>query len=70
MWMSLAIGCLFAVFGAVGLLQTPPELGEALRQWALALLLFVQALLCSQSLNGHPQAVWGRWRPRRSWLSR
>jgi hypothetical protein len=45
MWMCLAIGCLFAVFGVVGLLRTPPELGEALRQWALPLLLFVQALL-------------------------
>lgn len=50
---------LFAVFGVVGLLRTPPALGEALRQWALALLLFVQALLCSPSLNGCPRAVWG-----------
>ena len=58
-WMFLAVGCLFVVFGLVRLLQTPPDLGEALRQWALALLLSVQALLCSPSLNGRPRAVWG-----------
>ena len=51
MWMFLAAGGLFVVFGVVRLLQTPPEFGEALRQWSLTLLLFAQALLCSPSLD-------------------
>ncbi len=59
MWIFLAVGALFAVFGVVGLFLPPPELGDALRQWALALLLFVQALLCSPSLDGHPRAMLG-----------
>lgn len=59
MWLFLAAGGLFVVFGVVGLLRTPPGLGEALRQWALALLLFVQALLCSPSLDGRPRAMLG-----------
>ncbi|CAA9453426.1 MAG: hypothetical protein AVDCRST_MAG28-2060 [uncultured Rubrobacteraceae bacterium] len=55
----LAIGGLFAIFGFVGLLQTPTNLGEALRQWAWTLLVFVQAWLCSPSLNGPPRAMFG-----------
>jgi hypothetical protein len=59
MWMSLAIGGLFAIFGAVRLLQTPLDLSETLQQWALALLVFVQALFCSPSLSGRPRAMLG-----------
>ena len=53
----LAFGGLFAAFGVLGLFQTPPEFLDALRQWALALALLVQAVLFSASLYERPRAV-------------
>lgn len=47
LWL-LVLGGFFTILGVAGLLRTPPELDDALRQWSLALLLLVQALLCSR----------------------
>jgi hypothetical protein len=58
LWL-LVLGDFFTILGVAGLFRIPPELDDALRQWSLALLLLVQALLCSPSLYGRPRAILG-----------
>jgi hypothetical protein len=60
LWL-LVLGGFFTVLGVAGLFRTPPELDDALRQWSLALLLLVQALLCSPSLYARPRVMVGMW---------
>jgi O-antigen/teichoic acid export membrane protein len=55
----LVAGVVCVVFGVVRLLQTSPDIAEVLRLWALALLVFVQGLLCSPSLYRRPRAMLG-----------
>ncbi len=58
-WLFLAAGVIFALFGVRELFETPPDLGEAFRQWAVVLLPCIQAVLFSPSLDGRPRAMLG-----------
>ena len=58
LWL-LVLGGFFTILGVAGLFRTPPKLDDAHRQWSLALLLLVQALLCSPSLYGRSRVMLG-----------
>jgi hypothetical protein len=60
LWL-LVLGGFFTILGVAGLFRTPHELHHTLRQWSLALLLLVQALLCSPSLYGRSRVMLGVW---------